>query len=259
MLNVTILLKNVAPVEMPWIKDVNAVLGSYLGDQAGSGGAVDLLFGDINPSGKLAETFPLALHYNSSCNYFPGNNITVEYQESIYVGCRYYDTAGKKVLFPFGHGLGNTKFEYSDLKINKITEYDYEVELSIKNTGDRSGSEVVQLYIGNNDSEIFKEEKRIQLKLSKSSFDYYNTNISDWHVDGGEYGVQVGASSGDIRLCETLTLSHENSEVVPNYKESAPNYYKLKDEVLKSMKISLSFYMGKNYPLKIKQTSIFSI
>jgi len=147
---VVVVLSNGSPVEMPWIDQVGAVLEGYLGGQAGAGAIADILFGLTNPSGKLAETFPVKLEDNSSYHYFPGGPKSVEYRESMYVGYRFFDTVGKEVLFPFGHGLSYTSFEYSDLKLShsRMTDKDpLKVSLRVKNAGPVDGKEIIQLYV----------------------------------------------------------------------------------------------------------------
>ena len=122
---VVVVLSNGSPVEMPWVNGVSGILEGYLGGQAGAGGVADILFGKVNPSGKLAETFPIKLEDNPSHHYFPGGPVTVEYRESIYVGYRYYDTVEQGVLFPFGYGLSYTTFEYSDLQLSRESNFRY--------------------------------------------------------------------------------------------------------------------------------------
>ena len=143
------MLSNGSPVEMPWVNDVQSILEGYLGGQAGAGAVADILYGKLNPSGKLAETFPIKFEDNPSFAYFPGGPATVEYRESIYVGYRYYDTVKQNVLFPFGHGLSYTSFEYSDLVLNPAEgpENGLVVNLKVKNSGNVVGKEIVQVYV----------------------------------------------------------------------------------------------------------------
>lgn len=267
--NTVVVLQNGSPVVMPWLMDVRGVLECYLHGQAGAGAVIDILYGDVNPSGKLAETFPLTLEDNSSYHYFPGSTLTVEYRESIFVGYRYYDTADKKVLFPFGYGLSYTEFSYSDLTIKKISELAYEVCVTVENSGLVAGSEIVQLYIKNNESELFKankelrafdkvylepnEKKQITFTLNKRSFAYYNITISDWHVDSGFYEVQIGASSKDIRLKESLKIEKNDGITVPNYKEKAPDYYNLTNDVFEMDANQFELLYGKALPKRDKE------
>jgi beta-glucosidase len=234
--NVVVVLSNGSPVEIPWVSDVAGILESYLGGQAGAGAVADILFGKVNPSGKLAETFPIQLEDNPSYHYFPGGPATVEYRESIYVGYRYYDTVGQDVLFPFGHGLSYTTFEYSDLQLSQEQIHDNDslsVSMKIKNTGKVPGKEIIQLYIHTVEPTVFRptkelkgftkvqlhptEEKQITFELNKRSFAYYNTDLKDWHVEPGWYEIIVAASSRDFRLkkrIEVLSSQAVTPEVV---------------------------------------------
>ncbi len=222
---VVIVLSNGAPVEMPWASEVPSILEGYLGGQAGAGAIADILFGVVSPSGKLAETFPTSLEDNPSYHYFPGGPSTVEYRESIYVGYRYYDTVNQDVLFPFGHGLSYTTFDYSDLQLNQteISENDkLTVTLKVKNSGPVAGQEIVQLYVRDVGSTTFRpakelrgfvkvalrpgEESDVVIELSQRDFAYFNTDIQDWHVESGTFEILVGASSRDIRLNASVEM-----------------------------------------------------
>lgn len=214
-----VVLHNGSPVEMPWISQVKGVLEAYLGGQAVGSAEYDILFGKINPSAKLPETFPLKLEDNPSYLNFPGGKEKVEYREGIFVGYRYYDKKKMDVLFPFGHGLSYTTFEYSNLKISagriKDTE-EVTVSVDVTNTGALAGKEVVQLYVADVESTVNRPEKelrdflKVELQpgetktvtfvLNKRSFAYYNTDISNWHVESGDFRVLVGKSSRDIVL-----------------------------------------------------------
>lgn len=242
--NTVVVLHNGAPVLMPWLGQVRAVLESYLGGEAVGEAQYDLLYGDVNPSGKLAESFPLALSETPCYRNFPGNQLTVEYREGIYVGYRYYDTAGKNVLFPFGHGLSYTTFAYSDSKLSKkkITEKaGVTVSFKVKNTGKTDGAEIVQIYVAPKEPKAFRpvkelkeftkvwlkagEEKEVSVTLDSRAFAYYNTEIHDWYCESGVYEIQVGASSRDIRLTETLTLKNSIEAPCPYEKARLSAYY----------------------------------
>lgn len=216
---VVVVLSNGSPVAMPWVDDVAAILEGYLGGQAGAGALADILYGKVNPSGKLAETFPITLADNPSHHYFPGGPATVEYRESIYVGYRYYDTVDQQVLFPFGFGLSYTTFEYSDLQLSQdsMAETDtLTVTFTVKNTGDVAGKEIAQLYVRDVETSVFRPEKELKgfakvelapseettvtLQLTRRAFAYYSTERSDWAVESGQFEILVGASSRDIRL-----------------------------------------------------------
>jgi beta-glucosidase len=223
--NTVIVLHNGSPIEMPWIDKVKAVLEVYLGGQAVGEATVDVLFGDKNPCGKLAESFPKRLEDNPSYLFFKGEKDRVEYREGVFVGYRYYDKKNIDVLFPFGHGLSYTTFEYSDLKLNRKEMLDTEtlsVSVKVKNTGKVAGKEIVQLYVKNAKSIAIRpekelkgfkkielapgEEKTVSFVLDKRAFAYYNTEISDWHVPTGTYQILIGKSSRDIVLSEDVLV-----------------------------------------------------
>lgn len=220
---VAVVLMSGSPVEMPWIDRVSSVLEAYLGGQAAGGAIADLLFGVVNPSGKLAETFPVKLSDNPSYLFFPGEQDRVEYREGIFVGYRYYDSKNVKPLFPFGHGLSYTTFEYSDLQVDRSELSDTDtltVTVNVKNTGPLAGKEVVQLYVSDVHSTVIRpakelkefakielqpgEQKTVSFTLDKRAFAYYNTDIADWHVESGEYLIQIGRSSADLVLQEAV-------------------------------------------------------
>ena len=242
--NTVVVLSGGASVEMPWADKVPAILNMFLTGQAGGSAVCDILFGDVNPSGKLSETYPLALEDNSSHNYFPGTTVSVEYREGVYVGYKYYDTAEKQVAFPFGHGLSYTTFEYSDIKVSADNIKDTDtvtVSFKVKNTGEVDGAEVAQLYVSDIESTIYRpvkelkgfkkvflkagEEKEVEITLDKRAFAYYNVNIGDWHVESGEFKILVGASSRDIKLETSINVESTVEAVVPDYKATAPCYY----------------------------------
>lgn len=221
--NVVVVLHNGSPVEMPWADEVKGILEAYLGGQAVGQAEVDVLFGKANPCGKLAETIPYKLADNPSYLNFPGDGQTVAYNEGVFVGYRYYDTKEMPVRYPFGYGLSYTTFEYSDLQLSadKIKDTDtLKVTLKVKNTGDRAGKEIVQLYVADKTGAACRpvkelknfvkvelqpqEEKTVEMELDKRSFAWYNTQIHDWYAASGEYEILAAASSRDIRLKKTV-------------------------------------------------------
>ena len=221
--NVVVVLHNGSPVEMPWADEVKGILEAYLGGQAVGQAEVDVLFGKANPCGKLAETIPYKLADNPSYLNFPGDGQTVEYNEGVFVGYRYYDTKEMPVRYPFGYGLSYTTFEYSDLQLSadRIKDTDtLKVTLKVKNTGDRAGKEIVQLYVADKTGAASRpvkelknfvkvelqpqEEKTVEMELDKRSFAWYNTQIHDWYAASGEYEILAAASSRDIRLKKTV-------------------------------------------------------
>lgn len=213
-----VVLHNGSPVEMPWIDRVPAVLEAYLGGQGVGIAEVRIIFGDANPSGHLAETFPKKLADNPSYLSYGGEGNEADYSEGVFVGYRYYDKKEMEVLFPFGHGLSYTDFEYSDLKLSasEITDNDtLTATVTVRNVGKRAGKAVAQLYVGDDESSVFRpirelkgfekiylepgEEKQVSFELSKRAFAFWSEEIHDWYVETGDFTVSVGASSRDIR------------------------------------------------------------
>lgn len=219
--NVVVVLMGGSPVEMPWMKDVKAVLNLYLGGQAVGEAAADLLYGEVNPSGKLAETYPISYTDCSSSDTFGVDPRQVEYAEGIYVGYRYYEKTGIPVQFPFGYGLSYTTFELSELKMEGDNT-NQRVTCKVKNTGDRTGAEVVQLYVADQMPDIYKavkelkgfekvyleagEEKEVSFLLEKRSFAHYDVDTRGWEVLTGTYQIKLGTSSDDIRLEQELQI-----------------------------------------------------
>lgn len=232
--NVVVVLHSGSPIAMPWLDKVAGVLQMYLAGQASGGAAVNLLFGDATPCGKLAETFPLHLEDNPSYLNFPGNREKVCYQEGVFIGYRYYDKKKMDVLFPFGYGLSYTDFTYSNMKVtvngknaadvDMIKETDeIIVSADITNTGNCDGAEIVQLYIKNpvvyeirpekelrDFAKVFLkagETKTVTFTLNARAFSYYETRIHDWYAESGDYEILLASSSRDIRLQDTVSIT----------------------------------------------------
>lgn len=232
--NVVVVLHSGSPIAMPWLDKVAGVLQMYLAGQASGGAAVNLLFGDATPCGKLAETFPLHLEDNPSYLNFPGNRKKVCYQEGVFIGYRYYDKKKMDVLFPFGYGLSYTDFTYSNMKVtvngknaadvDVIKETDeIVVSADITNTGNCDGAEIVQLYIKNpvvyeirpekelrDFAKVFLkagETKTVTFTLNARAFSYYETRIHDWYAESGDYEILLASSSRDIRLQYTVSIT----------------------------------------------------
>jgi beta-glucosidase len=229
---------------MPWVNEAKALLNSGLGGQASGAAVANLLTGVVNPSGKTSETYPLSFEENPTYGNYPGGPVTSEHREGVYIGYRYYDSAKKDVLFPFGYGLSYTTFEYSDLKLssNDIKDTDtVTVSFKIKNTGSVDGAEIAQIYVADKETTIYRpvkelrafkkvfikagEEVEVSVDLSKRAFAFYNVNLGDWQVETGEFDIMVAASSRDIRLTETINVTSTVDAVIPDYRETAPNYY----------------------------------
>lgn len=220
--NTVVVLHIGSPVEMPWANDAAAILNMYLGGE-GVGEASDaLIYGDVNPSGRLPETFPLCLENTPCYLNFPGNGKTVHYNEGIYVGYRYYDAKNMEVLFPFGHGLSYTAFEFSNMTVSKKelkADERLSVTVTVKNTGNRVGTETVQIYASDGSAKFRKlagfkkvalqpgESAKVEILLDERAFEKYSEKLGDWICTGGEYEVAAAHSSRDIRLKETVNIT----------------------------------------------------
>ena len=216
--NVVVLLSAGSSLESAWLKDCKALVYGCLGGQAGAGALVEVLTGAQNPCGKLAETWACSYADTPAKENFGGDGPTVEYREGLYVGYRYYDTAGVPTAFPFGYGLSYTSFAYSDLKADENG-----VSLTVTNTGSCAGAEVVQLYVAKPDAKVFRpvkelkgftkvqleagESKTVTIPLDDKAFRYWNVATDRWEVEGGSYQLLVGASSADIRLSAAVTVA----------------------------------------------------
>ena len=217
--NTVVVLHNGSPVEMPWAGEVSGILEAYLGGQAVGAAEYDILFGKVNPSAKLAETFPKRLEDNPSYLDFALEEDTVSYREGIFVGYRYYDKKKMDVLFPFGHGLSYTEFIYSNLELSAERIDDTEkltVQVDVTNSGSMAGKEVVQLYVADRETTMPRpvrelkgfekvalapgETKRVSFTLDKRAFAYYHEKMHGWYVESGAFDIEIGASSRDIRL-----------------------------------------------------------
>lgn len=223
-----VVLHNGSPVECPWAEKAAAVLEMYLGGE-GVGEACDrLLWGEANPCGRLAETFPLRLEDNPSYLNFPGDGKTVRYAEGVYVGYRYYDTKKQPVRWAFGHGLSYTDFSYSNLRLSVPSMKDEdvaEVSVDITNTGAMTGKEVVQLYVSDQNGTAGRpikelkgfskielkpgETKTVTMKLTARDLSYFHTELGDWYAPSGTYTVLVGHASDDICLQAELSFTTE--------------------------------------------------
>ncbi len=242
--NTVVVLAAGSVITMPWVNEVKAILNSGLGGQATGSAVANVLTGKVNPSGKTSETYPLSFSDNPTFGNYPGGPVTSEHRESVYIGYRYYDTAKKEVLFPFGFGLSYTQFEYSDLTLSadSINENDnLTVSFKVKNVGEVAGAEVTQLYVADRVSTIYRpekelkafkkvfleagEEKEITFTLSKRDFAFFNVYSGEFQVESGEFAILIGASSRDMRLAKAVTVTSESTAVIPDYKASAPAYY----------------------------------
>lgn len=220
--NIVVVLQNGSAVAMPWQESAHAIVETYLAGEAVGEATWNILTGKVNPSGKLAESFPVSISDTPAYGTFNSSIHEENYHEGIFVGYRYYDIKNQQVNFPFGHGLSYTEFKYQDLSIfehnNEVT-----VSVSVTNVGNRDGKETVQIYVQNLVSSIEKplrelkafskvylrsgESKSVTLNLNRRSFAWYDVSTNGWHVDNGEYNIQVGSSSRNIKLEEKVSIT----------------------------------------------------
>lgn len=233
--NIVAVLSSGAVVDMPWIDKVKGLVHGYLSGQAGTKAILRVLSGEVNPSGKLAESYPIRYNDTPSFHHFPGKEVSVEYREGPYIGYRYYDTADVNVLFPFGYGLSYTTFKYSDIQVdlNGVT-------FKLTNTGSVAGMEIAQLYVGCKSKDIFRpkkelkgfvkafihpgESKTITIPFDDKTFRYFNVKTNNWEIEKAEYEAMIGASSADIQLADTIFIEGTGAPN-PYNKEKLPSYY----------------------------------
>lgn len=233
--NTIVVLSNGSVVTMaPWIDQVASVLAAGLAGQAGGLAIADVLFGIVNPSGKLAVTIPMRLEDTPAFLHFPGENGAHLYGEGIFVGYRYYDARKIEPLFPFGFGLSYTAFAYSDIQMDKELITDREtltVSCTVHNSGSRYGKEIVQLYVRDKHSRLKRPEKelkgfekvslqpgqsqRVEFLLEVRDFSYFDPALGRWVAESGEFDILIGASSRDLGLRATVTLRAMQSNLIP--------------------------------------------
>ena len=216
--NIVLVLSGGAPFRMPETKLYRAAIHGYLAGQAGAPAMADALVGIVNPSGKLSESWPMALEDTPCYRYYPGMERTCEYREALYVGYRYYDTAGIPVRYPFGHGLSYTTFSYSNLKADTNA-----VTFTVTNTGSVAGAEVAQVYASCLTSRIFRpkkelkgfakvrleagESKEVTIALDDKAFRYFDMHTNQFEIESGTYEISVAASVSDVKLTATVEVA----------------------------------------------------
>ena len=220
--NTVVVINSGSPVSMPWINDSNAILQSWFGGQEYGNALADLIFGEINPSGKLPTTFPVQIEDTPAFDYYPGENSQMNYEEKLLIGHRWYERKGKKPLFPFGFGLSFTKFSFSNLEVIKKDDLNINCKFRIKNFGEMDGHEVAQCYVAFLKAEedeplktlqsfkkVFIEKNKeieLEISLNKRNFSYWDVDKKDWMVKPGEYRIDIGSSSEKIELSEIIVL-----------------------------------------------------
>lgn len=254
--NIAVILSCGSPVETDWDKHAKALLHGFLGGQAGAVGIARLLTGRLSPSGKLAETMPLRLDDAPCREYYPGPEATSEYREGLFVGYRYYDTAGVGVKYPFGFGLSYSEFEYSDPEITVAG-----ISFTVKNTGAMDADEIAQVYVAAPESGIFKprkelrgfarvslsagQAKKVTVSLPERAFQYWNTAAGRWATEGGQYQILVGSSSCDIRL--RCTIEKDGDGAPDPYTDRAFDVYRAAN-VRNVPDSSFSALLGRDIP-----------
>lgn len=265
--NIVVILIGGAPMELPWIRKVRAVLLAYLGGEGMGRAIASLLLGDEVPCGKLAETWPLSLEDTPCYHYFPGDRLTAEYRESIFVGYRFYEAAEKPVLFPFGHGLSYAKFTYFDLRLDgKTYRAGDQVHLvfTISNVGKMPAKETALIFVTHKNDKVFLpkkelrqfvkvqlnpgESKQVSVTLDTAAFGYYNILTKDWYAESGSYRILVGPSSTECALAAEIILESPE-EPQPDYREKAPTYYRLPKAHFEISAQEFEALYGKNFPV----------
>ena len=234
--NIIIVMSAGSAVEMPWLDRCKALVHGYLCGQAGARAVLRVIMGEVNPSGKLSESYPVKYEDCSTANYFPAKERSVEYREGLYVGYRYYNTAHIPVTFPFGYGLSYTTFEYSDIRADAN-----QVTFTLTNTGKRDGAEVAQVYVHAVRPNVYRpnrelkgfakvflkagESKHVTIPLDDKAYRYWSTQTDRFEIDGGTYEIQIGASVEDIRLTQAVTVKGTDTAVAQDASK-LPSYFK---------------------------------
>jgi len=270
--NTLVVIQNGSPVTMPFISDTKAIITSGLFGEKGGRSLAKIIFGEVSPSGRLAETYPLSQRDTSSFYTFANDLYTTAYEEGIFVGYRYYESAKKEVLFPFGYGLSYSKFEYSNLRVIKENEYDIEVSVDVKNIGSMKAKEVVLLFVDKDVTDIYRsvtelkgfdkveldvnETKTVTFKLNKRSFAVYDVDRKDFVVEKGVYKIVIAKNAHEKILSESINL---NGEKLKSYRNNTPAYYDFNNfssmdlEFLMNERIVMSLY-NKQEPVTMDST-----
>ena len=236
--NTVVLLQAGSPVELPWAELPRAIMMLYLGGEAAGSAAADLLLGKVSPSGRLAETFPVVLHDTPCAQHYPGGRIA-QHRESIYIGYRFYDAAGKETRFPFGYGLSYTTFSYRDMRVEQVEDDSFRVGCTVRNTGNMGAAEVVQLYASALETSTYRpiqelvgfqkiylnanDEKDIYFTVKTGDLAIYDTVKGGYIVETGPYELRMGSSSREIRLRTSIHIA--GTADVLDRRRAFPHYY----------------------------------
>ena len=230
--NVVLVLSGGSPFALPE-GGFRAAIHGYLGGQAGAEAMAQALLGEVNPSGRLAESWPLALEDTPCHRYYPAQGLYAQYREGLFVGYRYYDSAGVAVRYPFGYGLSYTKFAYSDLEADKNG-----VRFTLTNTGSRDGAEVAQLYVACRSGKVIRpkkelkgfqkvflkagESRRVEISLDDKAFRYFNTETGRFEIETANYELMVASNVADVKLSATIRIIGTDAPVpeleLPSYR-----------------------------------------
>lgn len=279
--NVIVVLQGGSAMTMPWIEKVKAVLHMHLSGCQGGKATVSLLLGEVNPSGKLTETYPFSLEDTPCYPYYRKQGKVCEYRESIYTGYRYYESVNKPVLFPFGYGLSYTTFEYSDIRV-KEEKYDITVSFRIHNTGKKEGKEIYQIYFSQVNSVISRpdkqlvefgkvsllpnESKKVIVHISKEHFKFFDMNLHDWNYEEGMINIMVGASVADIRLSEQVEVHFKDNQPIVNQtlfeasqakNQTREDFEKLVGREIKDIEVTHPFDHNVSFNELSKESSVF--
>lgn len=233
--NIVVVLSAGSAIEMPWNQYVKGIVHGYLGGQAGASAMVNVLTGKVNPSGRLNETYPIHYEDTPCYHYYPGKERSSEYREALYVGYRYYTTIDKRVCYPFGYGLSYTTFSYENLRISEEGAVFF-----LKNTGNVTGAEVAQLYVGKKSDTVFRpvrelkgfqrvvlepgEEKEVTIPFDDKTFRFYDTRTDTWEIESGEYQIMIGTDAETMQLQAPVRVKG-TVDKGPYKKEEMPEYF----------------------------------
>ena len=233
--NIVVVLSAGSAIEMPFHQYVKGIVHGYLGGQAGASAMVNVLIGKVNPSGRLNETYPIHYEDTPCYHYYPSKERSSEYREALYVGYRYYTTINKQVRYPFGYGLSYTTFRYSNLKLSEQG-----ATFRIENTGNVTGAEVAQLYVGKKSDTLFRpvrelkgfkrvvlepgEEKEVTIPFDDKTFRFYDTRTDTWEIESGEYQIMIGSDAETMQLQAPMQVAGTVAEG-PYRKDEMPEYF----------------------------------